>query len=111
MTPLEELQAAHKRLSELRQASEVEAPGAWRRLQEGSPADAVEVYASFNSVAEFDSAEQAALVVALHRTIDPHLALLNQAIAMQQAWDDGIGTLSNTTMALPLARAINGEAS
>lgn len=124
MTPLEELQAAHKRLSELHEDS---AKGEWGHWPEGGW---VEVYAKQpdasrepvvqgvrplsgwqGPIYQNNYEPTADLIVTLHRTIDAQLEFLRIAQFLFE-WDTGAGPMSaELAIALDLARAINGEAS
>ncbi|WIA95773.1 hypothetical protein [Curtobacterium sp. MCBA15_004] len=110
MTPLEELQGAHKRLSELRESSD--APGQWVRV--------AGEYTRWHDVqdgdglfvAEVDRKPAADLIVTLHRTIDAQLAVLDTEIRWNRAHHLLLGANNSAQgLALTLARAINGEAS
>lgn len=101
MTPLEELQAAHKRLSHLRTSS---APGPWLVNVAGFEEFDVEGEQPFNVGSTYARAE-ADLIVTLHRTIDAQLKVLERGIAREHVkW-------GADSPVLDLARAINGEAS
>jgi hypothetical protein len=98
MTPLEELQAAHKRLSELRSASQL-AP--WHYTDDYILRDGdARLVACGLGVANTE------LIVTLHCTIDAQLALL--AEAMEDYAGVFIGDCPYPQHAVALARAING---
>lgn len=125
-TPLKELQAAHKRLSELRAAS---SGGLWRYRDDTlAPCGALEnanvCVGLFNvaacgpgealasedaAVRERTSQANADLIVTLHRTIDAQLALLEDALekASMTMYNDGHHMIDK--IGLQLARAINGS--
>lgn len=119
MTPLEELQAAHKRLSEQRDASLRHAVGRWSNEDDDEPMMRKEIVGSHGAVGVMYDSEHADLIVTLHRTIDAQLAVLCAAISATEAWldpdgpfgyeeQDGIYPTGKTAeAALALARAIN----
>lgn len=118
MTPLEELQAAHKRLSELRQLS---GGRAWK-LGANDPGEGwwdVDEVETRRNIAVSDHPVVAALIVTLHSTIDAQLTLLHGA--MNFAFTGSVSDLEELDRsgfehgvlafhALSVARAINGEA-
>jgi hypothetical protein len=106
MTPLEELQAAHKRLTTLQKNGAV---GPWRTSQYNRmmPTRVLE-YEEGGEVAIVPIEEDADLICALHRTIDAQLMMLSAAKAYL-ARVDADETLVHAEV--ELARAINGEAS
>lgn len=112
MTPLEELQAAHKRLSELREAA---FPGPWSRgdrAPAGWGRDDLNTVACENGggeVTDYIDVTNVDLIVTLHRTIDAQLVIL--ATAMQDYEGIFVGDCPYPPHVLSLARAINGEAS
>jgi hypothetical protein len=103
VTPLEELQAAHKRLSGLRGPEET-----WHHIERNGSkiVDDVDEYGGY--IAWVDQERDASLIVTLHRTIDAQLAMLAAAIKVHQdiPWAD----FADIPDHLALARAINGEA-
>jgi hypothetical protein len=103
MTPLEELRAAHERLSGLRDMSPPQLlhgfcdPGeGWFALTNGQGGELVVV----------DTRPLADLIVTLHRTIDAQLVLL--AEAMDDHEGVFVGDCPYPQHALDLARSING---
>ncbi|MDK8171743.1 hypothetical protein QP735_04290 [Curtobacterium citreum] len=114
MTPLEELEAAHARLSGIRDAVNAKQIGTyWGNIDE-DPHDRAEVFCAHGVVAETVSNEHADLIVMLHRTIDAQLSMLDMGIAEQallaERWgiDYGETTTHDLYGAVGLARAING---
>lgn len=97
MTPLEELQAAHKRLSELRDRERV-VPGVFHLAADASDEQYELMERWYANITE--------KVELLHRTIDAQLAILQEAIYEVQA----TAGLSGDFRVHELARAINGEA-
>jgi len=119
MTPLEELQAAHKRMSELRQITNPEKPyrDAWHIVagRDGFVEignyyeDIVSAWGDHSSLPVAERPGE--LIVTLHRTIDAQLEFLRIAQFLFE-WDTGAGPMrAELAIALDLARAINGEAS
>lgn len=105
MTPLEELQAAHKRLSEMSAASRASAPWPWAAGETDVEDMVPSIEASHGLVAHLFRPADRDLIVTLHRTIDAQLAVLERAITREHVkWGADVP-------ALGLARAINGEAS
>jgi len=96
MTPLEELQAAHKRLSGLKAAT----GGSWHAQYET-------LYAGPHRVAQGVFAIDMDLMLTLHRTIDAQLEILQEGIRDVVA---ACG-LSTDWRVHDLASAINGETS
>lgn len=117
MTPLEELQAAHKRLSELREASRCHAVGRWSNEDDEESMMRKEIIGSHGAVGVMYNSEHADLIVTLHRTIDAQLSVLALGVAEQtllaEQWGEECGeaTVYDLENALGLARAINGKAS
>jgi len=104
MTPLEELQAAHKRLSELRGPVEQ-----WHHINRNGPriVDDLTQYGGF--IAELDQERDADLIVILHRTIDAQLKTLEYGIEVERRrWAGDPADLYIQRIYLPLACAING---
>lgn len=111
MTPFEELQVAHERLSGLRDAVNAKQIGTyWGNIDE-DPADRAEVFCAHGVVAETVSNEHADLIVMLHRTVDAQLNLLAAAIDHHIQNASTSAARWESPRALELARAINGEAS
>lgn len=109
MTPLEELQAAHKRLSELRRASAALDPPPWVvELESHGSANVTTNNGSgdicYNQEGGIFDPETADLIVTLHRTIDAQLTLLSDR-GLDQTFED---TRTPDPAVLTLARAING---
>lgn len=113
MTPLEELQAAHKRLGELRDTVNTKQVGTyWGNIDE-DPTERAEVFCAHGVVAETVSNEHADLIVMLHRTIEAQLHIIAEAILVHaRHWEHPRKyKLDVSDDAMELARAINGEAS
>jgi len=116
MTPLEELQAAHKRLSELHEASLRHAVGRWSNEDDDEPMMRKEIVGSHGAVGVMYDVEHADLIVTLHRTIDAQLAILARAGGLIAAAEHmNIGSSRDSVIggieaALSLARTINGGA-
>lgn len=106
MTPLEELQAAHKRLSELRNTA---APTPWsigaHNPAPGWEATVTVACADGGEVTDHIYPEDADLIVTLHRTIDAQFAVIDAAITRMHVY----GETSSRPEVLSLARAINGD--
>lgn len=109
MTPLEELQAAHKRLSKLRQVSDKYDPAPWvlddmvitaHIAANGGTGDIC--YDEGGGVFDGDTAD---LIVTLHRTIDAQLAIIQRAIDWYV--EEAMAYIGPEDLAL--ARAINGN--
>lgn len=117
MTPLEELQAAHKRLSELRAGS---SPAPWTAvyIEDDKPLERTVADATMWAISDdtFDLVD-ADLIVTLHRTIDAQLSMLELGIAehtlLAEQWGNEYGEATEVDLLgiVGLARAINGEAS
>ncbi|MCS6578213.1 hypothetical protein [Curtobacterium poinsettiae] len=115
MTPLEELHAAHKRLSEL---SGVAARGPWEVIGErpgdDSPAEALLAGNGWQIGDWLDGAD-AQLIVTLHRTIDAQLAILAAEMRAreEQLKREAFGwryfPTGEVSPALQLARSINEQ--
>lgn len=107
MTPLEELQAAHNRLSELRDSTRTKNV----QYKGGSTARGVHIVSDSHSVSVSPYFE---LQRTLHRTIDAQLSMLENVIAEfvlpGARWGAG-DEPGAAKQVLSLARAINGEAS
>lgn len=116
MTPLEELQAAHKRLSELWnrtggnywQAGRCDPGEGWFYVQNADTGEQ-ELYTERGTNVD--------LIVTLHRTINAQLAILSRVAEQSTPVDSADATTrayywsaSAPYDALRLARAINGEA-
>lgn len=107
MSPLEELQAAHKRLSELRDRERV-VPGPFYLTANASAEQYELVHRWYANVSE--------KVEMLHRTVDAQISMLNMGIAQQtllaEQWGDDYTEASVVDLdgIVGLARAINGEA-
>lgn len=111
MTPLEELQAAHGRLSELRDGS---SPAAWevvRCVDAGDEQLRDIECGGVAYVAEYLPATDADLIVTLHRTIDAQLHLIAESILVHaRHWEKPRKyKLHVSDDVMELARAINGE--
>lgn len=108
MTPLEELQAAHKRLRDLSDTHWLR--WGWTTLRaDESVIVSLGSAGGERAVCEAAGEQTADLIVTLHRTIDTQLAVLDAAIESES---QGVLLFSATgPTALDLARAINGEAS
>lgn len=105
MTPLEELQAAHTRLSEL--VTGHNNGHAWMQLRDHAGIESACADGP-HFIADVTEERTAELIVALHRTIDAQLVLI--AEAMEDLAGIFIGDCSYPYQVLALARAINGEA-
>ncbi|WP_336698255.1 hypothetical protein [Curtobacterium sp. USHLN213] len=115
MTPLEELQAAHKRLSELRPIANPDKPyrNTWRIV--GGRDGYVEIgdhygdiVSSWGDHSSLPVSEQAGeLIVTMHRTIDAQLAILNYAMVHEEA-RPSLRHEGSVHAGIILARAING---
>ncbi|MDK8171742.1 hypothetical protein QP735_04285 [Curtobacterium citreum] len=118
MTPLEELQAAHKRLSELQQTSEVFEGGTWMSSSYDDRSGTSILGSELGGQLAYGEEEvrydtpTADLIVTLHRTIDAQLKLLAEAASLEGSRADWGGPFASgvwrSMHALLLARAING---
>jgi hypothetical protein len=113
VTPLEELQAAHKRLRQIRKTG-----GSDWHVRPSNVSSVKVMNAESEEIAYVAVRADAQIIVTLHRTIDAQLAILSNAI--EDAEMSGVGVGGGTVwhdrdqlpyLALPLARGINGEAS
>jgi hypothetical protein len=103
-TPIEELQAAHKRLSELRHGA---TPGPWTAVNDDDFEEIdISGAAPFN-VGSVWTRHSADLIVTLHRTIDTQLSILDAGITLHGVDVDTEGLLRVEDVRL--ARAINGS--
>lgn len=116
MTPLEELQAAHKRLSELRDAQS--RTDGWWTWDDTLPDSAKgEIWADYpngneaRDIGQMKRTQDADLIVTLHRTIDSQLEMLrdgmNEYALLGAIWGRGDEPAA-AERTLRLARAING---
>lgn len=113
VTPFEELQAAHKRLSELRAKTRVTSPGTWQTHPDYI-IGTTDLESTHGAVAEFYREVDADLIVTLHRTIDAQLAILQYSFVFaewhERPQPDGGGAMRTELYhALELARAINRD--
>jgi hypothetical protein len=114
MSPLEELQAAHKRLSELRDAQS--RTDKWWTWDDTLPDSAKgEIWADYpngneaRDIGQMKRTQDAELIVTLHRTIDAQLAILDIEIGWERAHREFFGkSAKSSSLGLNLARAING---
>jgi hypothetical protein len=97
MTPIEELQAAHERLNEMKRGAQ---PGPWQHKGDYILRDGHR-----SLIATGLGTKNVDLIETLHRTIDAQLALIASAIHMR-VWG---AELDLQEPVIALARAINGE--
>lgn len=115
MTPLQEVRAAHKRLTELYDAS---THGTWEAHPRDQEVNARMADGMYSAVCDWykSASSDGDLIVTLHRTIAAQMALLEERIRLAettQYWQNPDATLEPFSIkpdakTLALARAING---
>lgn len=114
LTPLEELQAAHKRLSEL--AAGHNNGHIWMQLRDHAGIESACADGP-HFIADVTTERTADLIVTLHRTIDAQLAIMQRGIALAAPVAYGADTSGRVEhfpgvvdhFTLVMARAINGR--
>lgn len=109
MNAVKEIEAAHKKLTELRDGSALGPWEGWKQYI--SLRNVYGIEARGSEVAKTYSATETELIVALHRTIDAQLIILKYAQIMASGRGPAPFQFSTFGAALTLARSINGSTS